>query len=391
MQKKTALSALSIVNLCLRALASVTVLSLALSIDWHWSLSGAACLLVLLPIWWHPGTNADDGGEPVPPQYSASDKQIQVEMPEQLAQLNLSLFPIWRRQIDTANNHTRTAVEDMTEEFSSLVKRLQATAALSRQQHTEQGNKSLFESSESTLQMVIQSLLSTHESRRHLLEEVTVLTKYTEELRQMAADVAKVADQTNLLALNAAIEAARAGDAGRGFSVVADEVRKLSMLSGETANKMTSRVSMVNEAINKTLKLVEQSTEQDNATLQQAEKDLGQVMELLSHMVTQLTNTNRQMESETQGIGEEIASMLVALQFQDRTSQILLQVNHNLEELESVIGEVKDNPESAQQALNFEYWLEKMEQQYAMGEQRQNHSGRQQASEAPAEADITFF
>lgn len=391
MQKKTVLSALSIVNVSLRALASVAVLSLALTTDWHWSLSGAAGLLVLLPIWWHPGTHADDNSEAAHTQYAESDKPIQVAMPEQLAQLNLSLFPIWRRQIDTANDHTRTAVEDMMEEFSSLVKRLQATAALSRQQHTEQGNKSLFESSESTLKMVIQSLLSTHESRRHLLEEVTVLTKYTEELRHMAADVAKVADQTNLLALNAAIEAARAGDAGRGFSVVADEVRKLSMLSGETANKMTSRVSMVNDAINKTLKLVEQSTEQDNATLQQAEKDLGQVMEQLSHMVTQLTNTNRQMESEAEGIGEEIASMLVALQFQDRTSQILLQVNHNLEELESVISEVKDNPASAQKALDCEHWLEKMEQQYAMGEQRRNHSSSQQASNSVAEAEITFF
>ena len=72
------------------------------------------------------------------------------------------------------------------------------------------------------------------------------LTAATQNINQSSAQIGTIiktiediAFQTNILALNASVEAARAGNAGKGFSVVAEEVRSLAAKSSEAAQRTT--------------------------------------------------------------------------------------------------------------------------------------------------------
>lgn len=78
---------------------------------------------------------------------------------------------------------------------------------------------------------------------QHSETMMSALMSSGQSINNMVSSINAIADQTNLLALNAAIEAARAGDAGRGFSVVADEVRNLASKAGASAGEINSVVS----------------------------------------------------------------------------------------------------------------------------------------------------
>lgn len=68
-------------------------------------------------------------------------------------------------------------------------------------------------------------------------------------INELTNTVMEISSQTSLLALNASIEAARAGDAGRGFSVVASEISHLAEQTSGTVNDINKIVSEVNIAV----------------------------------------------------------------------------------------------------------------------------------------------
>lgn len=75
------------------------------------------------------------------------------------------------------------------------------------------------------------------------------IAKASGEIATVVAVIDDIAFQINLLALNAGVEAARAGDAGRGFSVVASEVRQLAQRSSEASREIASVISQSDAAV----------------------------------------------------------------------------------------------------------------------------------------------
>lgn len=261
-------------------------------------------------------------------------KRIFVETNDEMGQLGNDLNNMTEslatitKQITEACHHMVTSIEEVrhsvdvqstgaTEQASSIN---EITASLDEieksSNQTIEKAKMLGDVSDRTrakgqmgLQAVEQSIegmKSVRDKVQMIAQTILDLSNQTQQVGEITAVVNTLAQQSKMLALNASIEAAKAGDAGKGFSVVAAEVKNLAEQSEQSTAQVQKILENIRHATEKAVMVTEEGTKGVDQGMILVEQT-GDVVRSLSDVIDETTVASQQIEAaiRQEGIGIE--------------------------------------------------------------------------------------
>lgn len=252
------------------------------------------------------------------PRYKRAmhDKQQQLDILREIeGLLQQQMAEITRNSVDTEKlTQTQAEQATLTAEVVNKVNQLTQALAKSLDERLEplvqEGLHEFGELSNSALDSLIQQFESIQAASVTLNTNFDAIDSRFREVVDHLEEINKINSQTNLLALNAAIEAARAGDAGKGFSVVADEVRSLSIRTDSFNDKISAKLAETESMFKDSVECLDIAAQADLSRTYQAQEKLGALWEALKPiepqdnpnlvLIEQLKDTLSKLHQDTQ-------------------------------------------------------------------------------------------
>ncbi len=225
------------------------------------------------------------------------------------------------QEMNVAMEETSASVTEIDEAIMNVYHQIEGIA-----QSARQGS----DSSEKIIDRAVQIYSGAENEREDALRQVMEIAKLmnakieqsraVEEIAALTESILSITKQTNMLALNASIEAARAGDAGRGFTVVASQIGQLANNSSEAATHISQVSETVIMAVNglaeeaeHILKFIEETAMQGYEKLMDVSNSYSSDVNNMNEMMKDFAQTSDHIRIQMDTIKEAVNAVNIAI------------------------------------------------------------------------------
>ena len=173
------------------------------------------------------------------------------------------------------------------------------------------------------------------EAIKSMADTMSLIKESSESIAKINDVITNISFQTNLLALNASVEAARAGDAGKGFSVVAEEVRSLASRSQRSVDETASIIK------------------DDMKHVAEGLKSMGEVVVSFETITTHISKISNLISDISDVSAEQMDSIAVINDSVSQIAQVVTNTSTTAEESAAASRELSSQSELLKQSVAF--------------------------------------